>query len=174
MTGKSLEQMLNIHKMVYVKPDIGTFGNGVMRVEWQPGAEQPYSYQSGEIKRRFKHFGKLYASIVQKTRNRPYLVQKGIHLLTYKGSRFDLRVMVQQSPQRKWEATGIIGRVAHPRKIVTNFHNGGTLKPAEALFAGYMNATEREQFIGRLRTLGLQAARAMHARYPGVMKSVST
>lgn len=126
MTAESLKQMLNQHKMVYIKPNVGMFGNGVIRVEFSDGEGEimPYSYQLGVNLKRFKTFEDMYASIKKKTGKSPYLVQKGIHLLKYKGNRFDLRIMVQQTPLRDWETTGVIGRVAHPSKIVTNFHNG--------------------------------------------------
>ncbi len=38
MTASSLMAMLHELKMVYIKPNIGSYGNGVMRVEWNPTA----------------------------------------------------------------------------------------------------------------------------------------
>jgi len=155
--------------MVYVKPDIGTFGNGVMRVEWREGGgEKPYAYHAGTAEMSFAGFDELYASLEAATRKRKYLVQKGIELLTYNGSRFDLRVMVQKSPQGRWETTGIIGRVAAPKKIVTNFHNGGTLKPVEALLGPYVSGERKQRYVRRLERLGLHVAQAMQRKYGGV------
>ncbi|MFD0696061.1 YheC/YheD family protein [Paenibacillus sp. GCM10027628] len=169
MTRETLQQMLQEYKMVYVKPNIGMFGRGVIRVEWAKDAEtHPYSYQSGVRLRRFGTFDGMYASIRKLTNDRHYLAQKGIHLLKYKGNRFDLRVMVQQTPKHNWETTGIIGRVAHPSKIVTNFHSGGTLKPLEVLIAKYVPAKERKNYAKKLNVLGVQVAKAIHSRYKGV------
>ncbi|MDD9271177.1 YheC/YheD family protein [Paenibacillus sp. GCM10023248] len=170
MTAESLKQMLVQHKMVYIKPNVGMFGNGVIRVEYAEGsgALLPYSYQLGVHLKRFKTFEDMYASIIKKTGKERYLVQKGIHLLKYKGNRFDLRIMVQQTPERKWETTGVIGRVAHPTKIVTNFHNGGTLKPVDTLLEGYLKESEKEQFLKKLHVLGTGVARAIHTKYNGV------
>ena len=122
MNLPSLRAMLRRYGMVYVKPVSGTYGRGVMRVEAGKGA---YAYQVEQTKRRFATIEALYRSIVRHKRKRPYLVQRGIRLLKYKGRRFDIRVMVQRNLKGRWETTGIIGRVAHPRKIVTNFHSGG-------------------------------------------------
>lgn len=169
MTAETLQEMLEQYKMVYVKPNIGMFGNGVIRIELAgEDAERLYSYQSGVTIRRFKTFADLYVSLIKVTRKRPYLVQKGIHLLTYKGNRFDLRVMVQQTFARKWETTGIIGRVAHPAKIVTNFHNGGTLKSVDTLLKKYLPPTERKGFVKQLQVMGIQVAKAINSRYRGV------
>ncbi|KRF09754.1 endospore coat-associated protein [Paenibacillus sp. Soil766] len=169
MTSVSLEEMLEEYKMVYVKPNIGMFGNGVIRIELaDEEAERPFSYQSGVTIKRFKTFADMYVSLIKVTRKRPYLVQKGIHLLTYKGNRFDLRVMVQQTPARRWETTGVIGRVAHPAKIVTNFHNGGTLKSVDTLLKKYLPPTERKGFVKQLQVMGIQVAKATNERYRGV------
>ncbi|NRF95433.1 YheC/YheD family protein [Paenibacillus frigoriresistens] len=169
MNQETLREMLNQYKMVYIKPNVGMFGNGVIRVEQaEEGAKKPYSYQSGTRLRQFKTFDEMYEAISKVTKKRNYLVQKGIHLLKYKGNRFDLRVMVQQTPLRKWETTGVIGRVAHPKKVVTNFHNGGTLKPVDTLLHKYLPASKRKVYVKKLHTLGLQIAKAINSRYKGV------
>ncbi|MGO4275504.1 YheC/YheD family protein, partial [Paenibacillus sp. TAF58] len=166
MNQETLREMLNQYKMVYIKPNVGMFGNGVIRVEQgDEEVEKPYSYQSGVRLRQFKTFDEMYASINKRTKKRNYLVQKGIHLLKYKGNRFDLRVMVQQTPLHKWETTGVIGRVAHPKKVVTNFHNGGTLKPVETLLQKYLPAGKRKIYVKKLHVLGLQVAKAINNRY---------
>ncbi|KRE65195.1 YheC/YheD family protein [Paenibacillus sp. Soil750] len=169
MNSVTLQEMLEQYKMVYVKPNIGMFGNGVIRIELTgEEAERSYSYQSGVTIKRFKTFNDMYVSLLKVTRKRRYLVQKGIHLLTYKGNRFDLRVMVQQTPARKWETTGIIGRVAHPAKIVTNFHNGGTLKSVDTLLKKYLPRAERTGYVNELQVMGIQVAKAINTRYRGV------
>lgn len=170
MTPETLKQMLEQYKMVYIKPNVGMFGNGVIRVEFAEGsgAILPYSYQLGVHLKRFKTFNDMYASIAKQTGKERYLVQKGIHLLKYRGNRFDLRIMVQQTPDRKWETTGVIGRVAHPSKIVTNFHNGGTLKSVDTLLNGYLSDREREEYLKKLYVLGTRVAKAIHTKYNGV------
>lgn len=41
--------------------------------------------------------------------------------------------MVQKNLEGQWETTGIIGRVGHLAKIVTNVCKGGVSKPVEVL-----------------------------------------
>jgi glutathione synthase/RimK-type ligase-like ATP-grasp enzyme len=132
MTQESLKAMLDEHHMVYIKPDCGTFGNGVIRVEHNLiSGESHFSFQIGETIKRFTQYDAMYESILMQTKKKSYLVQKGIHLLQYQKRRFDIRVMIQQNLKKKWEASGLIGRVAHPNKIVTNYHSGGTPKETE-------------------------------------------
>src|SRR5665647_1291020 len=92
MTRASLQDMLNRYSMVYIKPDCGTYGIGVMRVEMASGSEaKPFRYQAGVVKKSFARFDDMYNSILKQTRRRLYLVQKGIHLTKYRNRRFDIR-----------------------------------------------------------------------------------
>lgn len=168
MNKTSLMEMLLEYKMVYIKPNKGAFGDGVMKVQLRSRKELPYRYQSGFMVKKFADYDTMYASIVKDTKNKKYLVQKGIHLLKFDGNRFDLRVMVQQTPKRKWETTGIIGRVAHPKKIVTNFHSGGTLKSVEQLLNHYLSPDNKEIYIENLKKLGLEIADTLQAQYKGI------
>lgn len=166
MSRASLEEMLNRYHMVYIKPDVGTYGNGVMRVEVKE--DGLYRYQNGLRVKSFTSYNQMYESIRKSTRRRRYLVQKGIHLTKYRKRRFDIRVMVQQTPKHIWETTGVIGRVGDPRKVVTNVHNGGKITPIETLLAAYMPETKRHAFISRLKRLGTTAAKQLHSQFRGL------
>jgi glutathione synthase/RimK-type ligase-like ATP-grasp enzyme len=168
MTRDSLQSMLHEYRMIYIKPDIGMFGNGVMRVEWNPEIIPSYKYQLRESPRSFMSFDSMYDDILRKTKKRTYLAQKGIQLLKYHKRRFDIRVMVQKNLHNRWETSGWIGRVAHPKKIVTNYHSGGTLKSIEVLLAAYLNENEKSQYIHKLKRLGTKVAKQLNKRFPGI------
>ncbi|WP_090821095.1 YheC/YheD family protein [Paenibacillus sp. yr247] len=159
----NLLHMLNKYKMVYVKPINGSFGQGVIRVE----KKYNYHFQSGTVAKTFTTYQGLFAALNIAKLNRSYLVQQGIHLLTHQKRIFDIRIMVQKSPKKKWEATGYIGRVAHPRKIVTNFHNSGKPLPLELLLGPYLNNQKKNAYIKNLRHLGYQIATHYQKIYPG-------
>ncbi|MEK8132124.1 YheC/YheD family protein [Paenibacillus filicis] len=165
----TLQNMLRTYGMVYVKPNSGTYGIGVIRVErYVSEGKETYTYHAGTKIRTFPAYDELYRSLSKLVRKRKYLAQKGIHLLKYKGKRFDLRVMVQQSPVGRWESTGVIGRVAAQGKAVTNVHNGGKLKPVESLLSAYAGSREKQRIIKGLRSLGLSVAKQLHGRYRGL------
>lgn len=161
----TLMKMLHQYRMVYIKPNRGTHGKGVIRVEWSNGQ---YRFQVSKNMRIYHSYSSMFEAIYKETRGRKYLVQRGIHLLTYKGHRFDLRVMVQRNPKRLWETTGIIGRVAAPRKIVTNYHNGGTLMSANRLLSSHLSKTALMSKIRYLKKMGEKTGRIMYKAFPGV------
>ncbi|WP_040948608.1 YheC/YheD family protein [Gorillibacterium massiliense] len=165
-TSENLHQFLMKYRTVYVKPDNGTAGRGVMRVKVEdPGT---YCYQLEKEEHRFSSFNRMYRSLSEITSKRRHLVQKGIPLLKIRKRPFDIRVMVQRNPEGVWETTGIIGRLAHPRKIVTNYHSGGTPLPLEALLESHMSSQELPAFLERLNNLGVLTAEHMVKGYPFV------
>jgi len=165
LARESLSDMLHRYDMIYVKPDKGTFGKGVIRVE---RTRDGYLLRYDTRSRRFGSIDSLYDGIRRLKRKGAYVAQRGIQLLKYKGRRFDIRVMVQKSPQGFWEATGIIGRLAHPGKIVTNYHSGGTPMAFSTLMSPHLDAGRRKSFARQLRKLGVETARQLQTRWPGL------
>lgn len=169
LSAGSLRSMLDSHRMVYVKPTFGSLGKGVMRVERTPHeAGERYSYQIGDRQSAFPSYDALYRSIRQSSRGKGYLVQKGVHLLTYEGRRFDLRVVVQQSPSGGYETTGIVARIAHPGKIVTNGSQGGTILPAEQVLRPYANPVRIHALMGKLSEIGVAAMKRLRGKFPAL------
>lgn len=161
----TLKRMLYLYGMVYVKPEKGTYGNGVIRAQLLKSGE--YAYQIGTTERTFGDYESFYRSICNFTKKKSYLIQKGIHLLKYKKRRFDTRVMVQLNPKGEWETTGLIGRVAHPEKIVTNYHSGGKPMDVKPLLAAHISNREMQKVIRTLKKLGVTTAKYLHKKYPG-------
>ncbi|MFD0959845.1 YheC/YheD family protein [Paenibacillus chungangensis] len=169
LSKQMLSTMLEKHGMVYVKPAFGSLGKGVMRVERLSGdPSSGYIYQLGGERKTFQSFQPLYRSIMKDAGGRVYLVQRGIHVLTYNGRPFDLRLVVQQSPSGGWEVTGTVARVAHPGKIVTNGSQGGTIVPVEQALQGYGNPLQRIKLMRQLERIGVSTMRKLHRRYPGL------
>jgi glutathione synthase/RimK-type ligase-like ATP-grasp enzyme len=160
----NLESMLEQYGMVYVKPERGTFGKGVMKVE--QGDRQHFAYQYEEKRLEFKNYNTLYTSLSKQTGKRSYLIQKGIHLLRHQQRYFDIRVMVQRNPKGVWEATGIIGRLGHPRKIVTNYHSGGKPMALEQLLESHLTKSKQAELMKELHELGIKIAAHLQKTYP--------
>lgn len=163
---QTVRNMLDRYGMIYVKPVKGTYGNGVIRVENLAGEADPYVFQSGERQYRFDSFDRMYGKLLTIKRNRAYIAQQGIHLLKYNNRRFDVRVMVQKNPANKWETTGMIGRLSHPRKIVTNYHSGGTPLPVNNLLAPTLDKEQINALQSNLRNHGVKVAAALERKFP--------
>lgn len=160
-----LSSMLTLHRMVYVKPDNGSQGKGVIRVE---KTKRGYRYQKGIKVSTFTSFNSMFSSISKHFGNRKYLIQKGIHLLKYNGRPFDFRVMIQRNPKRKWECTGTVGRLAHPNKAVTNGSQGGTIYEPSVLLAPFANKRETATVLRSMNNLAYESAANLSRTYPHI------
>ncbi|GGH15800.1 YheC/YheD family protein [Paenibacillus segetis] len=160
----NLRTMIHQYKMVYVKPECGTHGKGVIRAEMID--EYSYKYQINENILKFKTFSEFHKSLVKQIKKRRYLIQKGIHLLKQNHRRFDIRVMVQVNPKGRWETTGIIGRLGHARKIVTNYHSEGKPMSIESLLHNHLSRSQQTQLHKKLSSLGIQIASHLSKTYP--------
>lgn len=193
---EDLMELLDIYGTVYVKPDRGTYGSGVMRVERRlvhlSPSEQPPDYgytgteeDDGETEAtaapklmyilRYAKDAEVYntpeeldAALSSLIKGRMYLIQQGIDLLKYQGRPFDLRVLTQKNLQGAWETTGLLGRVAAPHKVITNYHSGGSIVPVEDLFRQHMAPDERTATIQQLKSLGVRIGEQLETAYPGL------
>lgn len=159
-----LQKMLDRYEMVYVKPNMGTGGKDILRVE--DLGQGGYKYHLKTSVWTFGSFDSMAGSIDRVTRRCDYVIQRGIDLLRRNGRLFDLRVMVQKNPYGKWETTGVIGRLGHPRKIVTNVCRGGCSRPVEVLLRDFVY--DVAGYTDHLRQLGERAARQLNKTFPRI------
>ncbi|MDG0792952.1 YheC/YheD family protein [Cohnella ginsengisoli] len=160
-----LRDMLGKCGMVYVKPDTGSQGIGVMRVERKPNS---YRYRIGTERHDFGSYEEMYGSIRRWTDQRRHLIQQGVRVPLYEGRHFDFRIMTQKNAAGRWVVTGIAGRVAHPGKIVSNGSQGGTIYEAGRLLQPAAGRTGTAKTIGLMQELALLAAGRFGREYPAM------
>lgn len=165
-TRNRLRSMLGKSGMVYVKPDTGSQGIGIMRVERTPNSR--YRYQIGTERHDFGSYEEMYGSMRRRTDQRRHLIQQGVRVLRHEGRPFDFRIMTQKNAAGRWIDTGIAGRVAHPGKIVSNGSQGGTIYEAGRLLRPAAGRAGTARTIGSMRRLALLAAVRFAREYPAM------
>lgn len=122
LDSSSFSRMIKSYNRVFVKPDIGRQGNGIIRVR-NTGAEKvEISSQQGTVScPKDQAYSRIHHML---NPNKKYIVQQGINLATYRGRPFDVRIVLQK-PSGFWRATLMCAKVA-PRKssVVTNVAKG--------------------------------------------------
>lgn len=161
-----LVEMLSRYKMVYVKPDTGTHGKGVMRATRHSDAS--FELREGISTYSFNSVDQLNTRIKSRIGKRKYLVQQGIHMMTYQGRRFDLRVLIQKNLNNQWEAMSIFGRKAAANKIVTNVSNGGKMESLSTLMRPHMNKSSISELRRELNQMGLSVGKQLSENYQGL------
>jgi D-alanine-D-alanine ligase-like ATP-grasp enzyme len=158
---EQLLSMLHRYGMVFVKPDKGGGGVGIIRVKKLENGlvecKSLYHYKVIPVNR----VPKLVKSYFKP--NKRYLIQQGISLAMIKERPFDIRLMLQRVGQH-WELTGIAAKIAAPGKIVTNFCKGGQPYAAE-LAVQQVCPTNTPQKLEELKTLAYRVASVMSQRF---------
>jgi len=127
LTDAGTLRMLRAYSSVFIKPDLGSGGDGIIRVR---KLSRGYEARSGPSLRIVGAGSVLRAVRTFRRSNNRYLVQKGLQIARYRGKIFDIRVYLQK-PEYKWVIAGMVARVAAPHKFVTNYHQGGHAEPLQ-------------------------------------------
>ena len=161
-----LFDMLKEYTVVFLKPDKGGGGTGIIRIE-QYAADV---YEVRYLTKRVRVDGKHTLIALLKRRMQPgkqYLIQQGIHLKQIEGRPFDIRVIVQK-PRSHWQVMGMAAKVAAKEKIVTNRTSGGlaltvyrALKRSFGWSDNHIHSVERW-----LSHIALQTAHTLSKRFP--------
>ncbi|GLX66214.1 YheC/YheD family protein [Paenibacillus glycanilyticus] len=159
----SLRKMLSLYQMVYVKPNSGSHGVGVMRVEHKNGM---YAYQLGAKRYSRLTWKQLIVSLRNKIQGTKYIVQRGIHLARYKQRIYDLRVELQLNEHREWQITGMLARVAQPGMAVTNGAQGAEIYTFNSVIASHGGAELIQSMTAQLNSICIECAHMLKARYP--------
>jgi len=127
MTDSRTLRMLKSYSSVFIKPDLGSQGNGIIRVN---KLNSGYEVRHGSSRRIVGSESVLRAVHSFRRSRNGYLVQKGLSIARYHGKIFDIRVYLQK-PDHKWIISGMVARVAAPNKFLTNYHQGGHAEPLQ-------------------------------------------
>jgi hypothetical protein len=122
LNDASFQRMLQTYPTVYIKPDKGRKGNGIIRLKKLNDWESEISYRQTITKRIpsdivVPEIKKLYP-------RKKYLIQQGIELATCNHCPFDLRLVLKK-PLNRWLVSMMSARIA-PRNtsVVTNVAKG--------------------------------------------------
>lgn len=161
----NLSSMISQYSTVYFKPTGGTGGKNIIRIRKQSGG---YQAQLNYSKSRMSSLDSLYTHLRRHSRGRSYLLQRGIHLATARGRKFDIRVVVQKSKGGSWKSTALFTKVGKPGKVTTNYHQGGRLGSFRSTLAraGYGRSSINQK-EAQLKRLGRSVGRVFSKRAGG-------
>ncbi|WP_201007578.1 YheC/YheD family endospore coat-associated protein [Paenibacillus glycanilyticus] len=163
LTAARLERMLQKHPFLYLKPESGKAGKGIMTVMVQPDKPLPYLLKVQENKKSSTFscadFQKLWNRIKKECGSEPYIAQQGIQLASFNDRRFDLRALVQKNDRGKWDLTGIGARVAGSSSITTHVPRGGSIEDPEKLLKSSFNADQARRILIKAKQTSIMIAR---------------
>lgn len=162
-SANTLTAMLNNHTSLYLKPEDGKAGKGIMRLKYRADTTLPYrlQIQSGKKNVTYKaaSMDRLWMRIGKEKGASRYIVQQAIELATHRGRPFDLRVLLQKNGRGGWGVTGIGARLAGARSITTHVPRGGSIEEPSSMLEGTFGTERAASILKSVPTTALLIAR---------------
>ncbi|WP_379164459.1 YheC/YheD family protein [Paenibacillus sp. sgz5001063] len=162
-SANTLVAMLRNHESLYLKPENGKAGKGIMRLKYRLDSSLPYrlQIQSGKKNVTYKaaSLERLWARIGKEKGDSRYIVQQAIELAAHRGRPFDLRVLLQKNGKGAWAITGIGARLAGARSITTHVPRGGSIEEPASMLEGTFGAERSAAILKSVPTTALLIAR---------------
>lgn len=164
LNARSLSTMLQTYKGLYLKPESGNAGKGIMLLELDESSPLPYRLTiQGRIKKNLVYktakLPALWKKIKKETGKSAYIMQERITLSSYRNRNFDLRVLVQKTGKGSWMVTGVGARLAGLKRITTHVPQGGSVEDPEKLLLPTFGQEMTTNLLNRLKANALLIAK---------------
>lgn len=166
-TMEKVSQMLKSFSSVFIKPNHGTGGTGIIKIT--NIGNNRHEVRFGK-KRQYVQSDSLYKVIRSyQVPSQQYLIQRGLQLAQYRGSIFDIRIYMQK-PTSRWGISGMVARIATKNNYVTNYHKGGTGAPLDQVLNRFLknNKLLVNQKINTIQNLSQTIAITLNRTYPNI------
>lgn len=167
-TLSHLTQFLDRHRAVYVKPNTGSLGKGIYRI--QKKAENNYVCQYRKSR---KNMTKVYSNLKQLHKKHfslsplnDYVLQQEIPLVKVNDSPLDLRVHLNKNKYNEWKVSAIAVKLAGKGSITTHVCSGGTVLEFNDLFQT-VYGKKAERIRKKIKDASLKAAAAIESSIHG-------
>lgn len=166
LTRENLLQMISDYPVLYIKPDNGMKGKGIIRLDQGEGY---YWLHTGEWVKPYVTLNEVIQHLKRLTRHNKFLVQRGIPLITLEDMPIDFRVLLQK-PVDDWVYAGIVGKLGEKHSITTNLACGGKAIPFRLAMTDTLGLTYEEirDLRDELRDLSFLIADELTFTYPGL------
>jgi len=159
----TLYEMMKRKPYLYLKPEDGKAGQGIMRVRYQKSKSLPYRIQIQNNKNSTTYkaasLERLWNRVYQETKGSSYLIQQGIELAQVHGRAFDLRILAQKNDSGLWTVTGVGARMAGAKSITTHVPRGGTIEDPEKLLPIVFGQERSDAILSEVRKAAVHIAR---------------
>lgn len=162
-TQAGLSKMLTRHSYLFLKPESGKAGAGIMTIKLNTTKSLKYRLKiqdkKGSISYKCATISKLWTRIRKETGTNAYIMQQGIPLASINQRPFDLRLLIQKNNKGMWDVTGVGARVAGESSITTHVPRGGSIDDPKKLLISIFGIEQAKTIISRAKTAALIVAR---------------
>lgn len=124
-----IQNMLQKHTMIYLKPIFGSLGLGIFKITYQgeKGYYCRYNDKGKNVLKHYKNISTFLNKHFASHRLQRYVVQQGIQLVKHNGRPLDFRVHVHKDHENKWVVAAVAAKIAGEGSVTTHVRTGGTV-----------------------------------------------
>ncbi|MDQ8739189.1 YheC/YheD family protein [Paenibacillus sp. LHD-38] len=163
ITITGLGRMMQKHSYLYLKPESGKAGKGIMTIKVYAEKQLPYRLKIQENKKSATYncstIYKLWSRIQKQSGGEAYIAQQGIRLASFNERSFDLRALVQKNQRGQWDITGIGARIAGVSSITTHVPRGGMIDDPEKLLVNSFNEEQGRKLLIKAKNTAVLIAK---------------
>lgn len=163
MSVSGLGRLMRKHSYLYLKPESGKAGKGIMTVKLHGEKTLPYRLKIQEDRSSSTYncatLEKLWTRIQKESGGEAYIVQQGIKLASVGDRRFDLRALVQKNRNGYWALSGLGARMAGTSSITTHVPRGGRIDDPEKLLTYTFGQEKAHKLLQKTRVAALLIAK---------------
>lgn len=173
----ALADLLEKHRIVYLKPTTGTGGRSILRIE---RGKQGYSLhgRTRDQRKSTQKLGTIAALIRaieswmerEKQGREQFFLQQGLELSLVPGRTVDARMLVQKDGRGEWKITGMGMRIGPPESSTSNLHGGGKAIQAALFLTRTFGELRAKQIIEECRDLALLAVKRIEEHFGQMME----
>jgi hypothetical protein len=149
MSVGGLRRLMRKHSYLYLKPESGKAGKGIMTVKLHGGKTLPYRLKIQEDRSSSTYncstIQKLWTRIQKESGGEAYI--------------FDLRALVQKNRNGYWELTGLGARMAGTSSITTHVPRGGRIDDPEKLLTYTFGQEQAHKLLQKTKVAALLIAK---------------
>ncbi|MBO8141651.1 MAG: YheC/YheD family protein [Firmicutes bacterium] len=166
---RDLERFLKAYRTVYLKPIGGSLGLGIVRIR-RTGSGYTCAVQRRDraVVLSAPTLSRLSSVVSGIVRERPYIIQQGLPLATWRGRPFDVRILMQRTAGGRWALTKMYSRVAAPGSFTSNLSRGGQGCRAGPLLRRVFGRRSAA-LLAQLRATGIECARQIERTLTGTV-----
>ncbi|WP_442599048.1 YheC/YheD family endospore coat-associated protein [Neobacillus sp. D3-1R] len=168
---KNLEDMLDQHDTLFIKPIHGSQGRNIIRLEKEGFSSYSIQFSYFKEKQNSLHItnlDELHVTLLPFIKKSSYLIQQGIPFIQHQNRFIDFRVLCHKNNQDIWNVTSSVARLSADKQFVSNIARGGeTMKPLKALSLFFDRKTAKQQMV-LMKELAVEFASIMGQNSEGL------
>ncbi|MDZ5473685.1 YheC/YheD family protein [Bacillus sp. 31A1R] len=170
---EALQDFMSRYDSVYLKPDGGGQGRGIIRVSKEENGMyslKGYTPTGKDLSIKASNL-RAIKEVIQPNaffeKHRKYVIQQGINSLSQNGQPLGIRVHTQKL-KNNWVRSGILGKMVNSEDGIVNRNRGAWAIPIRELLTDYagMDVNKAIQIENEITTISIKASQLFAEHYP--------